>query len=80
MLSVTIINVLYSFFWFVFYLSSEMFEVNLLFSLFILTNGFKALFLFFIHKKKKLLIGTIDNYSRSSKNLLRESSPCFSLY
>lgn len=81
MLPVTIIKILYSFFWFVlvFYLPSEMYEINLLFSLFIMTNGIKALLLFIILKKKKLLIGTIDNFFRSSRNLLRESWPYFSL-
>lgn len=81
MLPVTIIKIVYSFLWFgiILILPVKFFEINLLFSLFIITNIIKAIIFYIILKRKKLLMGKVENFYISSKNLLKESWPYFSL-
>jgi len=77
----SLINLTYSVIWFliVFFLPDGTIDVSLIFLLYILTYFVKAvLFLAFL-KHYKLLVGKVDNFMVSSRQLVKESWPYFVL-
>lgn len=75
----SLINLGYSIIWFliVFFLPNRVMDITLIFILFIVVNFIKAgLFLFFL-RYHKLLIGPVQNFVVSTKQLFKESWPYF---
>jgi O-antigen/teichoic acid export membrane protein len=81
MLPPSIINLVYGFIWFalVFLLPSSFVTINNLIFAFLAINVLKNLTFYFSLKRHKLLIGKVQNFWLSSKNLVLESWPYFAL-
>jgi O-antigen/teichoic acid export membrane protein len=81
MLPPSIINLIYGFIWFalVFLLPVPFVTINNLIFVFLAINILKNLTFYFSLKRHKLLIGRVQNFWLSSKNLVYESWPYFAL-
>lgn len=81
MLAISLINLSYSLAWFltVYLLPIQSVNVNFLFCVFLILNIIKAIISLVVLKYQKLLIGEIQSFGFSSKELVRESWPYFSL-
>jgi O-antigen/teichoic acid export membrane protein len=81
MLFPSVLKIVYSIFWFlsIFILPQAYFTVNNLIFVFIFLNAVQGLGFTLLLKKNKLLLGTTSNFWTSTKAILNESWPYFSV-
>ncbi|MGY6741088.1 MAG: oligosaccharide flippase family protein [Cecembia sp.] len=81
MLFPSLLKIAYSILWFtsIFILPQAYFSVNNLIYIFILLNGIQGVGFVFLIKKNNLLIGPTSNFFKSTKTILNESWPYFSV-
>ena len=79
MLPSALVNLSYSVLWFiiVFFLIDRGAEVDVIFMFYIGISCLKAILLFFFLKNQKLLVGKVQSFMRSSRQLVKESWPYF---